>query len=207
MNEIKSYFATPIYYKKIYSGKLGNNFNQDLSDECYLIRDYDNLGKKWSKKNYPGGYTSYSSISNLHQRSSTFIDLEKKIKSHVLKFASYLSYDLKDKKLVMTDFWINIMAKNVTHGLHLHPLSVISGTYYVKAPLGCSSIKFEDPRLGLFMAAPPKKNTGKDKDKLYVEYQAEAGNLVLFESWLRHEVASNPVVEDRISVSFNYGWV
>jgi uncharacterized protein (TIGR02466 family) len=33
-----------------------------------------------------------------------------------------------------------------------------------------------------------------------------AGHLVLFESWLRHEVAPNPIDEERISVSFNYNW-
>jgi uncharacterized protein (TIGR02466 family) len=34
---------------------------------------------------------------------------------------------------------------------------------------------------------------------------AAAGAVVLFESWLRHEVPANPGAE-RISVSFNYGW-
>jgi hypothetical protein len=28
----------------------------------------------------------------------------------------------------------------------------------------------------------------------------------LFESWLRHEVAPNPTVTERISISFNYSW-
>jgi uncharacterized protein (TIGR02466 family) len=33
-----------------------------------------------------------------------------------------------------------------------------------------------------------------------------AGQVLLFESWLRHEVVPNPVGADRISVSFNYNW-
>jgi uncharacterized protein (TIGR02466 family) len=33
-----------------------------------------------------------------------------------------------------------------------------------------------------------------------------AGHVVLFESWLRHEVAQNPVTAERVSVSFNYDW-
>ena len=36
--------------------------------------------------------------------------------------------------------------------------------------------------------------------------RAEAGNVVLFESWLRHEVPPNPVDAERISISFNYNW-
>jgi uncharacterized protein (TIGR02466 family) len=35
---------------------------------------------------------------------------------------------------------------------------------------------------------------------------AEAGKLVLFESWLRHEVAPNPKRAERVSISFNYNW-
>jgi uncharacterized protein (TIGR02466 family) len=30
--------------------------------------------------------------------------------------------------------------------------------------------------------------------------------VVLFESWLRHEVAANQAEEDRVSISFNYHW-
>ena len=32
------------------------------------------------------------------------------------------------------------------------------------------------------------------------------GEVFLWESWLRHEVPVNMADDDRISVSFNYGW-
>ena len=35
---------------------------------------------------------------------------------------------------------------------------------------------------------------------------ADAGTVVLFESWLRHEVSPNPVATERVSVSFNFNW-
>ena len=40
-----------------------------------------------------------------------------------------------------------------------------------------------------------------------ISYAAQAGTVILFESWLRHEVPANPTVEERVSVSFNYAWV
>jgi uncharacterized protein (TIGR02466 family) len=52
------------------------------------------------------------------------------------------------------------------------------------------------------MAAPPRKAGALP----WVVLPAEAGSLVLFESWLRHEVAPNPGRGERISISFNYGW-
>jgi uncharacterized protein (TIGR02466 family) len=106
----------------------------------------------------------------------------------------------------MTDCWVNIMPQQVVHGLHLHPLSTISGTYYVQTPRGSSALKFEDPRLDRFMAAPPRREDCKPEQRPWFLVPAEAGKLVLFESWLRHEVAPNPVQAERISISFNYNW-
>ena len=106
----------------------------------------------------------------------------------------------------MTDCWVNVMTRQVVHGLHLHPLASLSGTYYVRTPRGCSGLKFEDPRLDRFMAAPPRKSRARRENKVWVTLPAEQGSLVLFESWLRHEVAPNPTATERISISFNYSW-
>jgi uncharacterized protein (TIGR02466 family) len=35
---------------------------------------------------------------------------------------------------------------------------------------------------------------------------AKVGQVVLFESWLRHEVPPNPSKAPRISISFNFSW-
>ena len=104
----------------------------------------------------------------------------------------------------MTDCWINIMPRPVVHSLHLHPLSTISGTYYVRTPRGAPGIKFEDPRLDRFMAAPPRRADCRSEHRPWVTVPAEAGTVVLFESWLRHEVPPNPVAAERVSISFNY---
>jgi uncharacterized protein (TIGR02466 family) len=121
-------------------------------------------------------------------------------------FARRLELDLTGRALAMTDCWVNIMPQQVVHGLHLHPLSTISGTYFVHTPKGSSALKFEDPRLDRFMAAPPKRSDCKPEHRPWFTVPAEAGKLVLFESWLRHEVAPNPTKSDRISISFNYNW-
>jgi uncharacterized protein (TIGR02466 family) len=92
------------------------------------------------------------------------------------------------------------------HASHLHPLATISGTFYVQTPRGCSPLKIEDPRLDRFMAAPPRKATARFGNRTWIDIPARAGTLVLFESWLRHEVPPNPANAERISVSFNYGW-
>jgi uncharacterized protein (TIGR02466 family) len=106
----------------------------------------------------------------------------------------------------MTDCWVNVMQQQVVHGLHLHPLATISGTYYVKTPRGCAGLKLEDPRLDRFMAAPPRRADSRAEYQPWVTIPAAAGNVVLFESWLRHEVPPNQATGERVSISFNYNW-
>lgn len=152
------------------------------------------------------GYTSYGSLDRLHTLSSTFTELERRLDRHVRAFAKTLDWDLGGRGLKMSDCWINIMPQGVNHSLHLHPNSVVSGTYYVATPKGCAGLKFEDPRMSCFMAAPPRRTEAAPHNRPYITYPAEAGHILLFESWLRHEVTSNPLKAERISISFNYDW-
>lgn len=202
---LKTLFPTFVYYERLMNNR-GASFRRELLTECRQIRAYDKAGQKWSAKNYPGGYTSYSSIPQVFKMSSTFDELRKKIDRHVVKFAEALDYDLIGRKLEMTDCWINVMPKQVVHPGHIHPLSTISGTYYVSAPKGCSSIRFEDPRSALFMAQPPRRENCRETNKTFVGIEPEEGKVILFESWLRHEVEVNQSKDERISVSFNYNW-
>ena len=206
---VRSLFPTRVYTAKLASGAARtthNSLNTRLLRECRQLALDDGAGRAWSKTNYPGGYTSYSSASRLHQMSPTFGQLQKRIDMHVRRFAASLDFDLAGRRLTMTDCWVNVMNRHVVHGLHLHPLASISGTYYVRTPHGCAGLKFEDPRLDRYMAAPPRKIRVRRDNQVWVTIPAEQGNLVLFESWLRHEVAPNPGEAERISVSFNYSW-
>jgi uncharacterized protein (TIGR02466 family) len=202
---IRAWFPTFIYSEPLQKTRLAQ-LNADLAEECRRLRHFDVAGRRWSEKNYPGGYTSYASMNELHRFSSSFADLEKKITRHVRAFARALDMDLRGRSIRLSDLWVNIMPPMAAHSLHLHPLSFISGTYYVATPPGCPGLKFEDPRLDRFMAAPPRLPKARRENKVHITYPAQSGNLILFESWLRHEVAPNRVEDERISVSFNFNW-
>ncbi len=202
---IRAWFPTFIYDSPLLA-RGGGKFNAELLKECYQVRDFDRKGRTWSKRSYPGGYTSYGSMAQLHRFSSTFTELERHLDRHVNAFLKHLELDMQDRKVSMTDCWVNIMPRQVVHSLHLHPLSLVSGTYYVRTPAGCSSLKFEDPRLDRFMATPPRKPEASRANRSFAKYQPSAGRVILFESWLRHEVSANQSAEDRVSISFNYNW-
>ncbi len=202
---IRAWFPTLIYSEPLMATGL-ERLNADLASECRSLRDFDKAGREWSRRNYPGGYTSYASLNELHHFSSTFTRLERRISRHVRSYARALDMDLRGRKIRMTDCWVNIMPPSASHSMHLHPLAFVSGTYYVAAPRGCPGLKFEDPRLDRFMAAPPRLAGAGRSNLTHVTYPARAGNLVLFESWLRHGVSQNRVDAERISISFNYNW-
>lgn len=194
-----------LFVTQVYQSKLKMNL-PDLKKEVFQIQKADIQGQEWSKKNYVNGYTSYGSWDQLHQMSSTFKSLEQKIDAHVFKYAKSLDYDIKKGNLRMNSIWVNIMPEGALHTAHIHPLSVISGTLYVEAPAHASSIKFEDPRLGFLMNTPAVKLNPKKINNRFFSIQPKSGELVLFESWLRHEVSINKSKKPRISISFNYTW-
>ena len=202
---IEALFATPIYTAPLQARRTGS-LNADLLRECRQLCADDRAGRRWSAANYPGGYTSYGSANKMHRMSPTFERLERLLSRHVAEFVRVLELDVSGRALEMTDCWVNIMPHGVTHGSHLHTLSTISGTYYVQTPRGCSGLKFEDPRLERMMAAPPRRADAARGVLPWATTAARAGHLVLFESWLRHEVPANMSRTERVSISFNYSW-
>jgi len=203
---IRAWFPTLVYSEPLMGSGI-ERFNAGLAAECRALRDFDKAGRVWSRRNYPGGYTSYASLNELHRFSSTFTGLERRIARHVRSFAAALDLNLRGREIRMTDCWVNIMPASASHSMHLHPLAFVSGTYYVATPRGCPGLKFEDPRLDRFMAAPPRLPGARRANQAHVTYPAKAGSLILFESWLRHGVPQNRVDAERISISFNYNWL
>lgn len=194
-----------LFVTQIYQASVVTDL-KDLIKEIRQIEKADKKGQEWSVENYKNGYTSYGSWDQLHQLSSTFDGIEKQIRKHVFKFSKKLDFDLAGGSLKINSMWANIMPKGSLHAAHLHPHSVLSGTFYVDVPKGASALKFEDPRLSCFMNSPAPKASSKVSNRRFFSVEPKAGDLILFESWLKHEVPLNQSKKPRISISFNYGW-
>ena len=195
-----------LFVTKLYRAELaddGGRLGADLDAACRSIAADDAAGRRWSRRNGYPGYTSYASLNDLPWRVPAFAGLVKAIDRHVAAFAGELDFDLKGK-LKLDSLWINVLDPGGVHTGHIHPHSAVSGTYYVAVPDGAGAIRFEDPRLPLMMAAPPRKRKAREENRLFATVAPRAGTLLLWESWLRHEVPFNGAQEQRISVSFNY---
>ncbi|MGB3148562.1 MAG: TIGR02466 family protein [Paracoccaceae bacterium] len=205
MAQIDSLFVTRLYRAAL--AELGKAPDpEELEDACLSIAEDDEAGQDWCHENGYAGYTSYASLADLPWRFPIFKDLVKLIDKHVAAFAKDLDFDLGGRKIKLDSLWINILPQGGVHSSHIHPHSVISGTTYVTMPTGASAIKYEDPRLAMMMAAPPRRKEARAEMRSFVYLAPAPGEILLWESWLRHEVPVNMAEDDRISISFNYGW-
>ena len=186
----------------LYSSQLRSP--RGLAQTCLAIAAEDKAGRRWAREHGYGGYTSYASLNDLTSRATVFAELEKAIAGSVAAFARRSQFDLSGRKLKLDSLWINVMNKGATHTPHIHPHSAVSGTYYVTAPPGSGAIRFEDPRLAMLMAAPPKRKNSRLENRTFVDVAPKPGMLLLWESWLRHGVEANASKSQRISVSFNF---
>lgn len=202
---IELLFATAVYRAAL-RGRGTAALNARLLRECRQLRVDDAAGRRWSARHYPNGYTSYGSVHRMQRQSPTFAALARELDRHVARFARQLQFALGARSLVMTDCWVNIMGRGAVHAPHLHPHSTISGVYYVAVPALAPGLKLEDPRLERFMAAPPRARHAHRRNRPWVTLRTRTGQLVLFESWLRHEVLANRDARERVSISFNYNW-
>lgn len=205
MSKIDSLFVTRLYHATL--SEFGKKLNAaELESTCLSIAEDDEAGQKWCEENNFPGYTSYASLDDLPWRFPIFKDLTKVLDKHVAAFAKDLEFALDDKTLKLENLWINILPEGGVHTSHIHPHNVISGTTYVAMPKGASAIKFEDPRSAMMMAAPTRKADARQELRNFVYITPEVSDVLLWESWLRHEVPMNIAEDERISISFNYSW-
>lgn len=196
----RSLFAT-----RLYEGQLGDPaLLAELDTSCRRLSEEDRAGRAWSKEHGYRGYTSYASLDDLPHRDPAFGDLVRVLGRHVAVFAKECAFDLGGRKLKLDSLWVNVLKPKGAHSGHIHPHSVVSGTFYVRVPQGAGGLRLEDPRLPLMMAAPTPAPDAPEALQRFVYVAPAEGSILLWESWLRHEVPAGNAKEDRISISFNY---
>jgi uncharacterized protein (TIGR02466 family) len=193
-----------LFATRLYQARLAKSRNAALEKTCLGLAAEDKAGRRWAREHGYGGYTSYASLNDLTRRASVIAELEADIARHVAHFARDADFDLGGRKLSLDSLWVNVMGKGAIHGPHIHPHAAVSGTYYVTVPGQAGAIRFEDPRLAMLMAAPPRKRTARLENRTFISVPPKPGLLLLWESWLRHGVEPNAAKRPRISISFNY---
>lgn len=196
---VRSLFVTRIYEADLADPDLLSELGRSVRS---LATD-DEAGKRWSREHRYSGYTSYASLNDLPRRDPAFADLSKLLGRHAVKFADASAFDL-GRKPKLDSLWVNLLKSGGHHSGHIHPHSMISGTLYVEVPAGSGAIRFEDPRLPLMMSAPTRRTDAPKELQPFVTVEPRPGMLLMWESWLRHEVLAGNGRGERLSISFNF---
>lgn len=195
----RSLFVTKLYEAEIADEAL----LRELAHSIRSLAEDDEAGRRWSEDHRYPGYTSYASLNDLSRRDPVIADLAKLLAKHAVKFSQECAFDLV-RKPRLDSLWVNLLRGPGHHGAHIHPHSIISGTLYVEVTKGSGAIRFEDPRLPMMMAAPTRRTDAPNELQPFVTVQPKPGLLLLWESWLRHEVLPGAGRGERLSISFNF---
>jgi len=193
-----------LFVTRLYEAQIGADV--DLSDLAHSIRSLaqdDEAGRRWSAEHSYPGYTSYASLNDLPKRDPAIGELAKHLAKHASAFAKECAFDLS-RKPRLDSLWVNLLRGPGHHSAHIHPHSIISGTLYVEVPKGSGPIRFEDPRLPMMMAAPTRRADAAEDLQSFVTVEPQAGLLLFWESWLRHEVLPGRGRGERLSISLNF---
>jgi len=183
-------FPTPIYVADLNDDALNQQLERD-------IINWSNQDKGVVKTNIKGWHSTTDM--NHKPEYKKLVDL--------LHEAQRTIYDQEhlDSEPFLGNMWANINPPGGMNRAHIHPNSLWSGVYYVKASENSGLLRVEDPR-SISLMVRPRMKQGKPPKRLWREdnYKPKSGRLIMFPSWLNHCVDTNESNDIRISVSFNF---
>ena len=184
------YFPTPIYVLDIKDQSINEQLEKDKLN-------WYNKDKGINRTNVNGWHskTTMHEMPEYKRLTDALYEAQKKI---------YIEEDL-DSEPFLGNMWANVNPKGGMNRAHIHPNSLWSGVYYVKANKNSGHLKIDDPRSIASMSRPRLKEK-QHPIRLWREtsFEPKVGRLIMFPAWLVHAVDPNLSDELRISVSFNF---
>ena len=122
----------------------------------------------------------------------------------VTKKVNEYSIEMGSKaKMYVSESWFNSYYKHDYQEYHLHPNSLFSAVYFLKAPKGSSSLILQNPSHASKMFVSPIEVENDNNFNTW-NIPAEQNKLVIFPSRISHMVPCHEIEEKRISIAFNF---
>ena len=189
---IKEYFFPTIIYVK----DLPNPEKLNSYLEKHIV-EWSNQDKGVEKTNVNG----WHSKTDMHHKKE-YEPLTKELFQMQNEIIQEQRLDMKPK---LGNMWANINYPDGYNQTHLHPNSLFSGAYYIKASPNSGRLVLMDPRPGVQQLMPSRKKVQLPRE-LWREayYEPVPGRIIMFPAWMWHKVEPNKSNDTRISVSFNF---
>lgn len=182
---IEGIFATPV---------MISNLNRDFTPEELAF--FQEIDSQYKLKNYGNSVSLDNYILNHPEMEKLRLQLLDKVSLFVRETEA----PSKDVDAYVTQSWINYTEKGGYHHRHSHQNSYISGVIYLDADENYDSItlyrKYQ-PQITIDAAHMTPYNFQTQT------YSVSTGDIILFPSWLEHEVGKVIRDETRVSLAFN----
>lgn len=191
---IKTIFSDFYYIKNIKNDISIEKLKKEIYD--YKNR-HDIIG---DKKSNLGGYQSknieYSIVREEYNELSQLFDLIEVECQNILQ----------NNNIFLSNAWINVNKSFDYNRMHCHPASILSGSIYIDIPKDSDggefvfhrSRDFLDYNSNIFYA-----NLDKVYSSVNKKIEPKIGDMIIFPSYLMHEVLPHSSDSDRISIAFN----
>jgi uncharacterized protein (TIGR02466 family) len=192
---LKNIFETPMWHKRI-----SPKWRDELKRLTGVIKDIRDKDPNSNQSQYLNGYTTYYSKEDI-LNSKDFINIKKVIETEAQEFMKELGIcDNIDVK-VETLFG-NINGQYSAHSMHIHEMSHFSGSLYLDANIKDAKIGFLSPSYLSMMHFNPDM-FDKKSFKTSLKLTPRTGDILIFPSWLLHEVEPQQQKHERVCVAFN----
>jgi uncharacterized protein (TIGR02466 family) len=192
-------FSTPIWHLQLADAID----NEGLTDAVHQQRQRDPRGTQVSNL---GGWQSGIYL----HREAPFDALSEAVVKQALRAADEWGLDFYGHAPELNTMWANVNRgydSNFRHhhwGFPFQNFNFLSGSYYVRCSAGHGAIKFIDERpSSKFAILEPFIQQSTKFNSNQFSIQPQAGDLVLFPSWLEHMVSGGTDQGERISIAFN----
>ncbi len=172
------------------------------------LRDAKRNDKQSRFLDYRGGYTTYNSGYPLIDDPRVQPLTDWILREADAFLASAGRAEDPRRRLHYASFFGTIGGQYSRHSMHRHEGCELSGVYYITAPRGAARLRLQSPQMAL---------RGANKVQLFdaegpwhqddITVVPEEGKLLLFPSWLEHEVGVHRVKAERIAISVNLKFV
>ncbi len=196
MNQRNVYelFPDPIFHYKL------ENYKQINKELLNYILELQKKDKKGNNRSNRGGWHSPNFDLVNPGPPINFINSFKDFLKHIME--DEIGWEYIPNKQRVVAMWAIINKKNSYNVKHNHQNCYLSSAYYIKKPENSGDITFYDPKESKTYRFPEvEKHTNYSAESITIK--PEEGDLLIFPSYLYHDVGVNLSDKERIVVSFN----
>lgn len=178
---------------------LAIKFRDNASDVRLVSEEWNYAKKSSSQEDFARyGVTSFNSGSLLDNPEW------KEVMEFLYGFANTMISSVNSANSVVSfiNSWVTIYPPGTYVPEHIHSNSMLSGVFYAQVPENAGNLVFKDPSAVAKTMFIRHYNDFPTVSTVYT-HSVEAGQMIIFPSWLPHMTEVNRSQGDRIMVSFN----